>query len=88
MLMGQKLNKHGSEQRIIERLRGLPLQQLDEVIQFIDFLVERRRSSVSAAASEDLERPILALRGRGKGERLVERLLQSRQEDQSFNERK
>ena len=31
--------------------------------------------------------PIQALRGRGKGERLVERLLQSRREDRESNER-
>jgi len=85
--MGQKLNKH-SEQKIIERLRRLPPQQLDEVIQFIDFIAERRRSSAPVAVSDDLKRPILALRGRGKGERLVERLIQSRREDRSFDERK
>lgn len=31
--------------------------------------------------------PILALRGRGKGERLVERLLQARREDRERDER-
>lgn len=31
--------------------------------------------------------PIRALRGRGKGERLVERLLQSRREDREHDER-
>jgi hypothetical protein len=87
MFMGQILNKH-IEQKIIERLRRLPPQQLDEVIQFIDFIVEWRRSSTNAYTADDLTGPILALRGRGKGERLVERLLESRREDQRYNERK
>jgi hypothetical protein len=87
MFMGQTLNKH-TEQKIIERLRGLPPQKLDEVIQFIDFIVEWRRSSTNASTADDLAGPIRALRGRGKGERLVERLLESRREDKRHNERK
>lgn len=85
--MGQTLNAH-TEQKIIERLRRLPPQQLDEVIQFIDFILERRGSSTAVSETVDLKRSILALRGRGKGERLTERLLQSRREDQRRDERK
>ena len=85
--MEQILNKH-TEQKIIERLKRLPPQKLDEVIQFIDFIVEWRRSSTNASTVDDLSGPILALRGRGKGERLVERLLESRREDKRHNERK
>jgi hypothetical protein len=84
--MGQTLSRH-SEQKIIERLRRLPPQQLDEVIQFIDFIVERRRRNAADFSADDLKGPILALRGRGKGEQLVERLLQSRREDQRYDER-
>jgi hypothetical protein len=84
--MGQILNKR-TEQKIIERLKRLPPQQLDEVIQFIDSVARRRRSISPDTASDDLKRSILALRGRGKGEHLVEKLLQSRREDQSYDER-
>ncbi|PIP48439.1 MAG: hypothetical protein COX16_01005 [Deltaproteobacteria bacterium CG23_combo_of_CG06-09_8_20_14_all_51_20] len=84
--MGQILDEH-REQKIIERLRRLPPQQLDEVIQFIDSIAERRRSSTPATELADLKRPILELRGRGKGEQLVERLLQSRREDRRYDER-
>jgi hypothetical protein len=85
--MEQILNKH-TEQKIIERLKRLPPQKLDEVIQFIDFIVEWRRSTTNASTVDGLAGPILALRGRGKGERLVERLLESRREDKRQNERK
>ena len=84
--MGQILDEH-REQKIIERLRRLPPQQLDEVIQFIDSIAERRRSSTPATELADLKRPIFELRGRGKGEQLVERLLQSRREDRRYDER-
>ena len=87
MHMGETLNKH-TEQLIIERLRGLPPQQLEEVIQFIDFIAERRRRVTADVASNDLMRSIQALRGRGRGEHLVERLLQSRREDKSYNDRR
>lgn len=66
----------------------LPPQQLDEVIQFIDFIAERPRMNATDSTVDDLKRPILALRGRGKGEQLVDRLLQSRREDQRYDERK
>ena len=41
----------------------------------VTYLEEERAEDVSR------QDPLLALRGRGKGERLVERLLQARQED-------
>jgi hypothetical protein len=87
MLMGEILNKN-TARKIIERLRGLPPQQLDEVIQFIDSIAQRRRSAPIDPASDEPNRSILALRGRGKGEHLVERLLQSRREDQGYDERR
>ncbi len=85
--MEQVLNKH-TEQKIIERLKMLPPQQLDEVIRFIDSIAERRRINSPGSPVDDLKRPILALRGRGKGEQLVDRLLRSRREDQKYDERK
>jgi hypothetical protein len=85
--MAQILNMN-TEQKIIERLRGLPPHQLDEVIQFIDFIVEKRKENAAVYKADDVKRSILALRGRGKGEQLVKRLLQSRREDQTYDERK
>jgi len=72
----------------MERLRKLPPQQLDEVMQFIDFIAERQRGKVSACKIVDVKRSILDLRGRGRGEHLVERLLRSRREDKEIDERK
>ena len=85
--MAQILNTH-NEQEIIERLRGLPPQQLDEVIQFIDFVAERGRERTATCKVEGIRNSILDLRGRGKGEQLVKRLLRSRREDERHNERK
>jgi hypothetical protein len=77
-----------TEQKIIERLRRLPPQQLDEVVRFIDFIVGRPRGKMDVSNADDIRRSILDLRGRGKGEKLVKRLLQSRHEDQMREERK
>jgi len=85
--MGQAHDTH-TEHKIIERLKKLPPQQLDEVIQFIDFIVERRQDKMTTHKIDDVKRSILDLRGRGKGEHLVERLIRSRQEDKKLNERK
>lgn len=85
--MQQVLNKQ-NEQKLIKRLRGLPPQQLNEVIQFIDFIVERRREETAAGKTHDLKRAILDLRGRGRGEQLVKQLLRSRREDKRHDERK
>jgi hypothetical protein len=74
--------------KVIETLRRLPPQQLEEVIQFIDFIAGRRGSSATISEASDLDRTIMALRGRGKGERLVEKLLQSRRGDQRRDEPK
>jgi hypothetical protein len=84
--MGQMRDTH-TEQKIIERLKRLPSQQLDEVIQFIDFIVERRQEKMATYKIDDVKRSIFDLRGRGKGEHLVERLLRSRGEDKKLEER-
>ena len=85
--MEQMLDTY-TEQKIIKRLKSLPPQQLAEVIDFIDFIVERRQKNTSLPEALVMKRSILALRGRGKGEQLVEKLLQSRREDQRNDERK
>lgn len=69
------------EQRIIERLRKLPPQQLDEVIRFIDSIKELPQGQVDNSNSDVARKSILNLRGRGKGEQLTKRLLQSRCDD-------
>lgn len=81
------LSKH-SEERILKRLRGLPRRQLEEVVQFIDFITERARCGESEGGAADLRETIIALRRRGKGEHLVERLLQSRREDRRYDDRR
>lgn len=85
--MGQMRETH-TEQKIIERLKKLPPQQLGEVVQFIDFIVERRQEKMTTYKIDDVKRSILDLRGRGKGEHLVERLLRSRREDKELEERR
>jgi hypothetical protein len=87
ILMGQVLDTN-TEQKIIERLNSLHPQQLDEVIDFIDFIVERGQKNTSFFEAVEMKHSIIALRGRGKGEHLVERLLQSRREDKRHDERK
>lgn len=76
-----------TEQKVIEKLRGLPPQQLDEIIQFIDFLSQRRQENEASPKADDLKASILSLRGRGKGEQLVDKLLRSRREDQMHDEK-
>jgi len=85
--MGQELKTH-AEERIMERLKKVPRRQLHEVIQFIDSIVERQHMKTGAFKGDDIKRSILDLRGRGKGERLVEKLLRSRREDKRIDERK
>ena len=87
--MEEELNRH-NEQKDIEKLKLLDPQQIPEVYDFIDFLVEKRRKKRELISPEAMNQkdPIQALRGRGKGEQLVERLLQSRRDDRHRDERK
>ena len=87
--MEEELNRH-TEQKVVEKLRLLDPQQIPEVYDFIDFLVEKRRKKRELISPETMNQkdPIQALRGRGKGEQLVERLLQSRRDDRHRDERK
>jgi len=84
----EQMRDTNTEQKIIERLKKLPPQKLGEVIQFIDFIVERRQEKMTTYEVDDVKRSILDLRGRGKGEHLVERLLRSRREHKKIDERK
>lgn len=86
MPMEQELDAQ-AEERILKRLKNLPPQQLNEVIQFIDFIAERQHGKASVFKLDDMERSIRDLRGRGKGEHLVEKLLRSRREDKEIDER-
>ena len=70
-----------TEQKIIERLKRLPPQQLDEVIRFIDSITEVSNTPVDDEKKAGISDSILNLRGRGKGEQLVKKLLLSRRED-------
>ena len=58
--------------------RLAPRDGMEVVVSFVE---EFRKDAVPKVD------PLQALRGRGKGERLVERLLQSRREDQERDER-
>jgi hypothetical protein len=83
--MGQTLTTE-TEQKNMERLKRLPPQQVGEVIRFIDNIVEQK-PKCSVYEIDELRRSVLALRGRGKGENLIKRLLQSRREDLRADER-
>lgn len=87
--MGKESNRY-TEQKIIEKMKLLDYRQIPEVFNFIDSLAEKRRKRQELILPENRDRkdPIQALRGRGKGERLVEKLLQSRQKDRNRDERR
>lgn len=70
-----------TEQKIIERLKKLPPKQLDKVIRFIDSITELSDTQVDDEKKVDITKSIRNLRGRGKGEQLVNKLLKSRRED-------
>ena len=75
------------KEHIIEVLDDVPDASLPEVVHFLEFLAWKARRAHAArpapVANVDL---LQALRGRGKGERLVERLLQSRRADLALDE--
>jgi len=85
--MERQLNS-GTEQEVIEKLKSLPPQKIDEIIQFIDFLSQKERSVTPPNESHDFKTILFSLRGRGRGENLVSRLVQSRREDQLADEKK
>jgi hypothetical protein len=49
-------------------------------------MVERAHKKLTLSKTDEVEFSILELRGRGKGEHLVERLLHSRREDNVLDE--
>ena len=87
--MEEELNRH-TEQKVIEKLKLLDPEQIPEVYDFIERLAEkgRKKQEPVSPTARNQKDPIHALRGRGKGERLVERLLQSRREDRNRDERR
>jgi predicted GNAT family acetyltransferase len=56
----------------------VPKEGVEVIVTYLE------KSEMATVHSADL---IRSLRGRGKGEKLVERLLQSRQEDREYDER-
>lgn len=84
--MERQLNP-GTEQKVIEKLRSLPPQKVDEIIQFIDSIYRKDRSVTGPDESHDFKAVLFSLRGRGRGEHLVSRLVQSRREDQLADEK-
>jgi len=85
--MERQLNP-GTEQKVIEKLKSLPPQKVDEIIQFIDFISRKDRSVAGPNESHDFKAVLFSLRGRGRGEHLVSRLVQSRKKNQIADEKK
>lgn len=75
------------KEQIVEVLDDVPDANLPEVIHFLEFLAWKARQEHAARPEALADADLLqALRGRGKGERLVERLLQSRRTDLALDE--
>jgi len=74
--------------KIVEKLNHMPEDDLSEVMDFLEFLAWRaQQPPVPQMKSSSTAEVLRALRGRGKGERLVERLLAARQTDQTIDEK-
>lgn len=75
------------KERIVEKLDEVPDQRLPEVMDFLEFLTwknqQTQRSHVRSTTPADA---LQALRGRGRGEQLVNRLLRARQMDRVLDE--
>jgi hypothetical protein len=75
------------KEQIVEKLDKVPDAQLPEVMDFLEFLTwKARQPQTPPPESTSTIDPLHALRGRGKGERLVERLLHSRQADRALDQ--
>ena len=70
-----------TEEKIIERLRKLPPQHLDKVLNFIDYILEQIQNQEAAADGDAGSRPIPESNRRYKGEELVKRLRELSRED-------
>lgn len=77
-----------TEKKIIQRLKTLPPQKIEEVADFIDLMIEQGNKEKTRCQADQVKHSILELRGRGKGEYLTKRLLQSRREDKELYGRK
>ncbi len=73
--------------KIVEKLNHVPEDDLSEVMNFLEFLAWKAQQTPAPPVKSSSTAEVLrALRGRGKGERLVERLLAARQADQTIDE--
>jgi flagellar motor switch protein FliG len=73
--------------KIVEQLNHVPEDDLSEVMDFLEFLAwKAQQTQVSHMKSSSTAEVLSALRGRGKGEQLVERLLAARQADRKIDE--
>jgi predicted glycosyltransferase len=77
------------KKKIVEKLNHVPEDDLSEVMDFLEFLTWKAQQMPAPPMKSSSTAEVLsALRGRGKGERLVERLLAARQADQEIDERR
>lgn len=75
------------KKKIVEKLNHLPDEDLSEVMDFLEFLAwKAQQTQVVHVKSGSTAEALRMLRGRGKGEKLVERLLKARQVDQAIDE--
>lgn len=77
------------KKKIVEKLNHVPEDDLSEVMDFLEFLAwKAQQTQVAHVKSSSTADAISALRGRGKGEKLVERLLEARQADQAIDKQR
>ena len=75
------------KKKIVEKLNHVPEADLSEVMDFLEFLAWKAQQTQAAPMKSSSTAEVLsALRGRGKGEQLVERLLEARQLDRKIDE--
>jgi len=75
------------KKKIVEKLDHVPDKDLSEVMDFLEFLAWKAQQTQPVHAKSASTAEVLRmLRGRGKGEKLVERLLEARQADRTIDE--
>ena len=72
-----------SKKLLLDKVKELPPNILVEVIQFVDILTKAETMNGKPLPRSNLQETLSSLRGRGKGEQLVDHLLLSRSEDSS-----
>ena len=75
------------KKKSVEKLNHVPEDDLSEVMDFLEFLVwKAQQPQVTNMKSISTAEALRALRGHGKGEQLVERLLEARKADRKIDE--